>query len=127
MVLLFAHKKLHSYVTCDDATIAIMNFDDNLAGKGFMLTSCKHVYTMCTVVYVTKGTLICNKRLPTMVLCTADEKLVIKQPETIELEVNNHDAVKVVVFADAIFNDKKIVIVAIGRVNIVGVCIHSLK
>ncbi|MBR6939805.1 MAG: Gfo/Idh/MocA family oxidoreductase [Clostridia bacterium] len=46
------HKLLPS-VEYDDATIAVMKFGDNKAGKVFVSTGCKRDYTMRTVIYGT--------------------------------------------------------------------------
>ena len=116
------------HVTYDDATIAIMKFDDNLAGKVFVSTGCKRDYTMRTVIYGTKGTLICDNTSPTMTLFTVDEKQVTKEPETIQIEVNNHNAVKEFeVFADAILNDKPVMTDAREGAKTVAVCLAIVE
>lgn len=109
-VFAYGTHKLLPMVTYDDATIAIMKFDNNVAGKVFVSTGCKRDYTMRTVIYGTKGTIICDNTSPTMTLFTTDEEGVTKEAETIEIEVNNHNAAREFeVFADAILNDKPVV------------------
>ncbi len=110
-------------VEYDDATIAIMKFNDNLAGKVFVSTGCKRDYTMRTVIYGTKGTLICDNTSPTMTLFTTDEEGVTLPAQTIEIEVNNHNAAKEFeVFADAIINGKDILTDAREGAKTVEVC-----
>ena len=82
---------------------------DDLAGKVFVSTGCKRDYTMRTVIYGTKGTIICDNTSPTMTLFTVDENGDTQDPQTIEIELNNHNAVKEFeVFADEILNDKPV-------------------
>ncbi|MBQ5823551.1 MAG: Gfo/Idh/MocA family oxidoreductase, partial [Clostridia bacterium] len=127
-VFAYGTHKLLPHVTYDDATIAIMKFDDNLAGKVFVSTGCKRDYTMRTVIYGTKGTLICDNTSPTMTLFTVDENQVTKEPEIIEVEVNNHNAVKEFeVFADAIINDKDVLTDAREGAKTVAVCLAIVE
>lgn len=49
---------------CDDTTIAIAKFSDKLTGKIFVSTGCQRRYTMRTVIYGTKGTIICDNTTP---------------------------------------------------------------
>ena len=115
-------------VPYDDATIAIMKFDDNLAGKVFVSTGCKRDYTMRTVIYGTKGTLICDNTSPEMILFTVDEEGVVKEAEKIEVEVNNHNALKeFAVLADAIVNDKPVLTDAREGAKTVEVCLSIVK
>ncbi|MBQ5592812.1 MAG: Gfo/Idh/MocA family oxidoreductase [Clostridia bacterium] len=122
-VFAYGTHKLLPKVSYDDATIAIMKFDDNLAGKVFVSTGCKRDYTMRTVIYGTKGTIICDNTSPTMTLFTTDENGDTQDPQTVEIEVNNHNAVKEFeVFADCILNDKKVPTDALEGAKTVEVC-----
>lgn len=127
-VFAYGTHKLLPMVSYDDATIAIMKFDENLAGKVFVSTGCKRDYTMRTVIYGTKGTLICDNTSPTMTLFTVDEEGVTKEAETIDVVVNNHNAAKEFeVFADAIINDKKVVTDAREGAKTVAVCLAIVE
>ena len=127
-VFAYGTHKLLPMVEYDDATIAIMKFDENLAGKVFVSTGCKRDYTMRTVIYGTKGTLICDNTSPTMTLFTTDENGITQDPQTIEVEVNNHNAVKeFAVFADAIINDKKVLTDALEGAKTVEVCLAIIE
>jgi len=53
---------------CDDCTIALLKFDEKLMGKVLVSTGCKRNYTMRTVIYGTKGTIIVDNTSPTMSL-----------------------------------------------------------
>ena len=125
-VFAYGTHKLLPQVPYDDATIAIMKFDENVAGKVFVSTGCKRDYTMRTVIYGTKGTLICDNTSPTMTLFVTDDEGVTQEPQTIEVQVNNHNAVKEFeVFADAILNDKPVATDAREGAKTVAVC-HAI-
>ena len=127
-VFAYGTHKLLPQVPYDDATIAIMKFDDNLAGKVFVSTGCKRDYTMRTVIYGTKGTIICDNTSPTMTLFTVDDEQVTKEAQTIEIEVNNHNAAREFeVFADAILNDKPVVTDAREGAKTVAVCLAIVE
>ena len=122
------HKALLT-VPYDDATIAIMKFPNGVAGKVFVSTGCKRDYTMRTVIYGTKGTLICDNTSPTMQLFVADENGVApEKPEIVEVEVNNHNAIKeFAVFADAIINDKPVLTDAREGAKTVAACLAIVE
>ena len=127
-VFAYGTHKLLPMVTYDDATIAIMKFDGNIAGKVFVSTGCKRDYTMRTVIYGTKGTIICDNTSPTMTLFTTDDEGVTKEAEIIDIEVNNHNAAKEFeVFADAIINDKRVLTDAREGAKTVEVCRAIVK
>lgn len=127
-VFAYGTHKLLPQVPYDDATIAVMKFDENVMGKVFVSTGCKRSYTMRTVIYGTKGTLICDNTSPTMTLFTTDEEGVTKEPQIIDVEVNNHNAAREFeVFADAILNDKKVVTDAREGAKTVAVCLAIVE
>lgn len=127
-VFAYGTHKLLPQVPYDDATIAVIKFGENVAGKVFVSTGCKRDYTMRTVIYGTKGTLICDNTSPTMTLFTTDEEGVTKEPQTIEIEVNNHNAAREFeVFADAILNDKKVITDAREGARTVAVCLAIVE
>jgi predicted dehydrogenase len=107
------HKLLPS-VPYNDATIAIMKFPDNVIGKVFVSTGCKRNYTMRTVIYGTKGTIICDNTSDHLTLFTVDETGWTKdEAEEIPVGVNNHNVKgEIAVFVDAILNNKPIMMTA---------------
>ncbi len=127
-VFAYGTHRLLPTVAYDDATVAIMKFNENLMGKVFVSTGCKRDYTMRTVIYGTKGTLICDNTSPTMTLFTVDEEGVTKEAEIIDIEVNNHNAAKEFeVFADAIINNKEVLTDAREGARTVEVCRAIVK
>ncbi len=127
-VFAYGTHKLLPMVSYDDATIAIMKFGENLAGKVFVSTGCKRDYTMRTVIYGTKGTIICDNTSPTITLFVTDEEGVTQDPQTIDVEVNNHNAAKEFdVFADAIINNKEVATDAREGAKTVAVCLAIVE
>lgn len=53
---------------CDDTAIAVLKFPNNVMGKVYVSTGCKREYTMRTVLYGTKGTVITDNTSPHMTL-----------------------------------------------------------
>jgi len=107
-VFAYGSHKLLPQVSYDDATIAVMKFPNGVVGKVFVSTGCKRPYTMRTLLYGTKGTIICDNKSDTMQLYTLGEDgiAVNPVPEIIPVEVNNHNTVREFeVFADHILND----------------------
>lgn len=122
-VFAYGTHKLLPQVPYDDATIAIMKFNDNLAGKVFVSTGCKRDYTMRTVIYGTKGTIICDNTSPQMTLFTMGENGMAETPQYIDVEVNNHNAGREFeVFADAIIQNKEVPTDAREGAKTVEVC-----
>lgn len=128
-VFAYGTHKMLPKVDYDDATIAIMKFSEDCMGKVFVSTGCKRDYTMRTVIYGTKGTIICDNTSPTMQLFVADEEGVApEKPEIIDIELNNHNAVaEFAVFADEILNDKPVSTSAIEGAKTVEVCLAIVE
>ncbi|MBQ7548981.1 MAG: Gfo/Idh/MocA family oxidoreductase [Clostridia bacterium] len=127
-VFAYGTHKLLPGVEYDDATVAVMKFDDNVMGKVFVSTGCKRDYTMRTVIYGTKGTLICDNTSPTMTLFVTDENGRTKDPQTIDVEVNSHNAAREFeVFADAVLNDKPVITDAREGAKTVEVCLSIIE
>ncbi len=127
-VFAYGTHRLLPMVSYDDATVAVMKFGENLMGKVFVSTGCKRDYTMRTVIYGTKGTLICDNTSPTMTLFTVDEEGVTQESQTLPVEVNNHNAGKeFAVFADAILNEKPVLTDAREGAKTVAVCLAIVE
>ena len=122
-----AHKLLPT-VSYDDATVAVLKFRENVIGKVFVSTGCKRDYTMRTVIYGTKGTLICDNTSPAMTLFGTDENGKVTDPQTIAVEVNNHNAGReFAVFADAILHNTPIEMDAREGAKTVAACLAIIE
>ncbi len=67
------HKMLPDWPT-NDMTISIMKFPNNVMGKVYVSTGCKRGYTMRTVLYGSKGTIIVDNTSPTFTLFLDNEE-----------------------------------------------------
>jgi predicted dehydrogenase len=122
--------KLLPMVPYDDTTISILKFPNNVIGKIFVSTGCKRNYTMRTLLYGTKGTIICDNTSDHMQLFTIGEDgmSVNEKPQIIPIDVNNHNALQEFhVFADAILNDTPVPTNAIEGAKSVEVCLSIVE
>lgn len=108
-VFSYGTHKLLPQVSYDDATISILKFPNNVIGKIFVSTGCKRNYTMRTLLYGTKGTIICDNRSDTMTLFTIGENNMAEDPQILPLDINHHNTtLEFKTFADALLQDKPI-------------------
>lgn len=127
-VFAYGTHRLLPQVSYDDATVAVLRFDDNTVGKVFVSTGCKRDYTMRTVIYGTKGTLICDNTSPEMTLFTVGADGMAHEPERIGVEVNNHNAAREFeAFADAIRHGKPVPTDAREGAKTVEVCLSIIE
>ena len=57
-VFAYSNKKMLDFSPTDDCTVAVMKFPNDVIGKLFTAVGCKRRYTMRTVIYGSKGTII---------------------------------------------------------------------
>ena len=123
------HKALEN-VPYDDANVAIMKFPNGAMGKVFVSTGCKRDYTMRTVIYGTKGTIICDNTSPYIQLfkLEGEELTVAKHPEQIRVNINNHNAQgEFEVFSKHILEDTPVKMDAIQGAKTVEVCFAIIE
>lgn len=123
------HKVLPT-VTYDDANLALMKFENGAMAKVFVSTGCKRDYTMRTVIYGTKGTIICDNTSPYLQLFKLEEgeEKVAKYPEQIRVNINNHNAQgEFEVFSKHILEDTPVVMNAVQGARTVEVCFAILE
>ena len=112
----------------NDSTIGIYKFPNNVAGKIFVSIGCKRNYTMRTVLYGTKGTLICDNTSKEMTIFEGFDLLENGKPQytqgkAIPVEVNNHNIVaEIDAFVDAIVNDTPVPVSSMEGASTVAVC-----
>ena len=63
-VFAYSNHKILTDWPVDDCTIAVLKFPNNVVGKVMTSVGCKRKYTMRTVIYGSKGTLIVDPLLP---------------------------------------------------------------
>ena len=115
----------------DDNTIAIMKFKDDVIGKVFVSTGCKRNYTMRSVFYGTKGTIICDNTSPTIKLFEDNAELgktYHDAPQDIEVVINNHNATEEIkMFVDALVEGRPMPIPSYEGANTVAVGIAAVE
>ena len=124
-VFAYGTHKMLPVVPYDDANVAIMKFPGGTMGKVFVSTGCKRDYTMRTVIYGTKGTIICDNTSPYIQLfkLEGDALTVAKYPEQIRVDINNHNAQgEFEVFSKHILEDTPVKMDAIQGAKTVEVC-----
>ena len=127
-VFAYGTHRLLPQVPYDDATVAVMQFDDNTMGKVFVSTGCKRDYTMRTVIYGTKGTLICDNTSPAMTLFTAGEDGMAHEPRILKVEVNNHNAAREFeAFAESVNSGRPVPTDAGEGAKTVEVCLSIIE
>lgn len=115
------HKVLTDWPV-DDTTIAIFKFPDQVIGKVFTSIGCKRNYTMRTVLYGTKGTIIVNNTDPVLDLYQLQENGSSALTQ-IPLEINNHNVqAEHEIFRDAILNGTPLITTGEEGARTVAVC-----
>ena len=107
-VTAYGTHKMLPIVHYDDCTIAILKFPGNVIGKVFVSTGCKREYTMRSVFYGTKGTIICDNSTPYITLFREEEGRPgsASEPHKIDVQLADHNTFgEFRAFADAILND----------------------
>ena len=121
--------KLLPQVPYDDANIAVMKFPNNVMGKVFVSTGCKRNYTMRTLLYGTKGTLIFDNKSPTMQLFEADENgHGSSTPQEIEVTLADHNAAaEVAAFCEILLKDKPLEMTVYEGAKTVAACLAIIE
>ena len=68
----YSNKKVLTDLPTDDCTIAIMRFPNDVIGKVFVSIGCKRDYTMRSVFYGSRGTIIADNTTPHLTVFKAD-------------------------------------------------------
>lgn len=85
------HKLLKDW-PAPDTSVAIFKFPSDVIGKVFVSISCKRDYTMRSVFYGTKGTIICDNTSTELTLYEMDENGEgYTTPKKLPVVVNNHN------------------------------------
>lgn len=116
-----------------DCSIAIMKFKSGAVGKVFTSTGCKREYTMRTVVYGTKGTLVFDNMSSSMTLyqeqfIPGETDIFLDHSQqtiglTIPVEVNNHNfAGEARDFCNAIYEGRDVISDGINGASTASVC-----
>jgi len=108
-VAAFANKKMLTTWPTDDCTIAIMKFPNNVIGKVFVSTGCKRNYTMRSVFYGSKGTIIVDNKTPHMEVFKTEADCGFTVPVLYPVSLKDHNTQgELECFTDCILNDKEV-------------------
>lgn len=121
------HKTFADVVPYDDTHIAVMKFPDGVIGKVFVSISCRRDYTMRSVFYGTRGTIIVDNTSPEMTLFRMDENNQTVS-EKIPLNINNHNAAgEFREFYDIIVNDLPVKTTVEEGANTIAACLAIVE
>jgi predicted dehydrogenase len=125
------HKVLTDWPV-DDCTIAILKYPNNVIGKVLTSIGCKRPYTMRTVLYGTKGTIITDNTSSEISLYkpTFDEKTGKHSFSDTKLpvDIKNHNvAGEIDEMVDAILGIKPLETDAIEGANTIAVCLAAVR
>jgi predicted dehydrogenase len=128
-VFAYGTHKLLPQVPYDDATVALMKFPGEVMGKVFVSTGCKRNYTMRTVLYGTKGTLIFDNKSPTMQFFEADEQgHGASKPTEIAIDLADHNAeAEFAAFGEAVLQDLTLKMTAEEGARTVAACLAIVE
>ncbi len=105
----FANRKMLASWPTDDCTVAIMRFPNDVIGKVFVSTGCKRNYTMRSVFYGSKGTIITDNTSTSMTVFKTEASCGFTTPMLYPIAVNNHNTMgEIDMFTDCILNDKPV-------------------
>lgn len=129
-------KSLDDSWPCDDSAVAVLKFPNDVMGKVLISTGCKRDYTMRTVLYGTKGTVITDNTSPTLSLfmdefCGNKTFLGKKMHDIalkIPIEINNHNvSAEIDDFVEFLINNKEVDIPGEEGAATVAVCEAIIK
>ncbi|MBO4888463.1 MAG: Gfo/Idh/MocA family oxidoreductase [Firmicutes bacterium] len=126
------HKTFAEMTPYDDTHISILRFRGGVIGKVFCSISCRRDYTMRSVFYGTKGTIITDNTSPSMTLFTYGESPdhpdgVLTETE-IPIDIDSHNAAgEFEAFYDAIRTGRPVDTPAKEGANTIAVCHAIIK
>ncbi len=130
----YSTKKIFNDLPYDDTHIALMRFPDNIMTKVFSSVSCKRNGTTRTVIYGTKGTIVCDSKnaqmsvfkseiagatVGSLIPDTPNSELEVKYPVAIN---NNNAADEFAEFASIVLNDKEVPTTFFDAAKTVAAC-----
>ncbi len=122
------HKTFADLTPYDDTHVAIMKFPNNIIGKVFASISCRRDYTMRSVFYGTKGTIITDNTSPTMTVFHLNDDGASSTPETVELDINNHNTTgEFAEFFDCVVNGTPVKTTVEEGANTIAACLAIVQ
>lgn len=129
----YANHKCLTKWPANDCTIAIFRFPNDVIGKVFASIGCRRQYTMRTVLYGTKGTIICDNSSSNLTLYAGEEQMpdgemAFTKPTSIPVDVNNHNVGKEIQdFIDSILGDAPLSISSNEGADTIAACCAAVR
>lgn len=125
------HKSLTDWPV-DDTTVSVLKYPNNVIGKVFCSIGCRRPYTMRTVLYGTKGTIIADNKTPEIILHNELEYREGHMPryttKKIPVELNDHNMpAEIKDMCDIILGKTQNRIDAVEGANSVVVCLAAVE
>lgn len=118
------HKTFAGLTPYDDTHVAIMTLPNGVIGKVFVSISCRRDYTMRSVFYGTKGTIITDNTSDHMTVFHLNADGCSSSPEIVPLEIKNHNAFgEFAEFCDCIMNDRPVRTTVEEGANTIAACL----
>ena len=125
-----ANHKILADWPVDDTSIAIYKFPNNVMGKVFVSIGCYRNYTMRSVFYGTKGTIICDNTSDHMQLFENDPVggKEFTKPQVLPVDINNHNVgAEIDQFVEALQTGSAMPISSFEGAATVAVCCASVQ
>ena len=135
-VFAYANGKILTDWPVNDCTIAVMKFPNNVIGKVLTSIGCKRKYTMRTVIYGSKGTIIVDNTTPTLTLFKEEfthmDEFKNLHQQAVELKIpvaiNNHNfEAEVRDFCECILEGKPVLTDGVEGASTVAVCLAIVE
>lgn len=135
-VFAYANHKVLTDWPSNDCTIAVMQFPNDVIGKVFGSTGCKRDYTMRTVLYGSKGTIIVNNTDPYLKLFKAElegstmfcDKHAHEVEIKIPVEVSNHNILdEINEFCSCIIEGREPILSPAEGAATVSICLSAIE
>ena len=128
-VYALANHKIMTDWPVDDTSVALYRFPNGVPGKVFVSIGAKRDYTMRSVFYGTRGTIICDNTSPTLTLYEQNEEGEgFTEGQQLAVEVNNHNInAEVHLFIDAIRNGTPLPVSSYEGAATVAVCCATVE
>lgn len=126
------HKMLPDWPV-NDCSIAVMKFENGAVGKVMCSIGCKRTYTMRTLFYGSKGTIICDNTSPEITVFEAgvDENGRAKSggtPRNIPIDINNHNTRgEISDFCDILISGKPVSTTGVEGASTVMTCLAVVE
>ena len=129
-VYAYANHKILTDWPVDDTSIAIYQFPGNVMGKVFVSIGCRRNYTMRSVFYGTKGTIICDNTSDHIQLFEDDAAngKHYTEPQILPVDINNHNvAAEIDQFVNALVSGTPMPVSSMEGASTVAVCCASVE